>query len=198
MSTMQEISESQPNILHIELYKNLKQESAAYIEKVPAVWLQKFILIGGIIAFIFTEKNVPRENLDLITLGVVAIPALALLLDAKILEYGLHARLISRFISDTFRYDGTLSGWEELFWGISGPSKDLVLARIRSLTTVVVVVLPTCVVIILSAAVVGRLHGQFSLFVTIGGLICGIYILLSVFLWNLIWAKAGKRVSKVP
>jgi hypothetical protein len=195
---MQEISESQPNILHIELYKNLKQESAAYIEKVPAVWLQKFILIGGIIAFIFTEKNVPRENLDLITLGVVAIPALALLLDAKILEYGLHARLISRFISDTFRYDGTLSGWEELFWGISGPSKDLVLARIRSLTTVVVVVLPTCVVIILSAAVVGRLHGQFSLFVTIGGLICGIYILLSVFLWNLIWAKAGKRVSKVP
>jgi hypothetical protein len=59
MSTMQEISESQSNNLHIELYKNLKQESAAYIEKVPAVWLQKFILIGGIIAFIFTEKNVP-------------------------------------------------------------------------------------------------------------------------------------------
>jgi hypothetical protein len=135
--------------------------------------------------------------LDLITLGVVAMPALALLLDAKILEYGLHARLISRFISDTFRYDGALSGWEELFWGISGPSKDLVLARIRSLTTVVVVILPTCVVITLSAAVLGRLHGQFSLFVTIGGFICGIYILLSVFIWNLIWPKAGEQVSKV-
>ncbi|HVG19287.1 MAG TPA: hypothetical protein VNI02_09545 [Blastocatellia bacterium] len=189
MSTTQEASESRADILQLELYKNLKQESAAYIEKVPALWLQKFILIGGIIAFIFTEKNVPRENLDLLTLGVAAIPALALLLDAKILEYGLHARLISRFVSDTFRHDGVLSGWEELFWGISGPSKDLVLARIRSLTTVVVVVLPSCVIIILSAAVLGRLHGQFSLFVTVGMLVCGVYILLSVYIWNLIWPR---------
>ncbi|MFP5260415.1 MAG: hypothetical protein ACLGJB_00775 [Blastocatellia bacterium] len=193
---MQEKAESQPHILHIELYKNLKQESAAYIEKVPAIWLQKFILIGAIVAFIFTEKNVPRDNSALMALGIVAIPTLALLLDAKILEYGLHARLISRFVSETFKSDSVLSGWEELFWGISGPSKDLVLARIRSLTTVVVVILPTCVVIVLSSAVLGRLYAQFSTFVTIGGLICGIYILLSVYIWNLIWPRQGQGVSK--
>src|SRR5229473_3463422 len=105
MSANQEASEIKPSDLQIELYKSLKQESASYIEKVPALWLQKFVLIGAIVAFIFTEKNFPQENLTMITLGVIAIPALALLLDAKILEYGLHARLISRFVSDTFSND---------------------------------------------------------------------------------------------
>jgi hypothetical protein len=112
------------------------------------------------------------------------------LLDAKILEFGLHSRLISRYISDTFQNDSALVGWEELFWGINGPERDLWLARIRSFTTVIIVVVPTCVLIILSAAVLDRLYAmKFPLFVSIGGVVCVIYLLLSIYIWKLIWPK---------
>jgi hypothetical protein len=144
--------------LRVEMYKQLKGESSTYIQEIPKIWLQKFILIGGMIAFIFTNQNIPQAGSYLVTLGVAAIPILALLLDAKILEFGLHSRLISRFLSDTFQNDTAIVRWEELFWGIKGLQQDLLLARVRSFTTVIIVVVPTCVLILLSAAVLDQLY----------------------------------------
>lgn len=176
--------------LQAELYKHLKGESSTYIQEIPKIWLQKLILIGGIIAFIFTNRVIPEVASYLIALGVAVIPIVALLLDAKILEFGLHSRLISRYISDTFQNDSALVGWEELFWGVKGPEQDLWLARIRSFTTVIIVVVPTCVLIILSAAVLDRLYATaFPLFISIGGVICLIYLLSSIYIWRLIWPK---------
>ena len=176
--------------LQVELYKHLKGESSTYIQEIPKIWLQKFILIGGIIAFIFTNQNIPQAASYLIALGVAAIPVLALLLDAKILEFGLHSRLISRFVSDTFQNDAALTGWEELFWGIKGPERDLWLARVRSFTTVIIVVIPTCVIIILSTAVLDQLYVmKFPIFISIGGAVCFVYLLLSIYIWKLIWPK---------
>ena len=105
MSANQEASEIKPSDLEIELYRSLKQESASYIEKVPALWLQKFVLIGAIVAFIFTEKNFPQENL------------------------------------------------------------------------------------ILTAAVLGHLYGRLLMLIAIGAIVCGVYLISSVYVWNLIWPR---------
>src|SRR3954465_6907065 len=88
--------------LQFELYKSLRAELVGYVEKVPALWLQKFVLVGGVIAFIATHQG-PLEGSDaLLTAAIVAIPILSILLDAKIGEYGLHARVISTFIRTNF------------------------------------------------------------------------------------------------
>ncbi len=125
-----------------------------------------------------------------LALSVAAIPVIALLLDAKILEFGLHSRLISRFLSDTFQIDAAIVRWEELFWGIKGLQRDLLLARVRSFTTVIIVVVPTCVLIILSAAVLDQLYVmKFPVFISIGGVVCVLYLLSSLYIWKLVWPQ---------
>lgn len=190
----QEKADDSVSDLHLELYKHLKGESSTYIQEIPKIWVQKFILIGAVIAFIFTNQSVPQTGSYLAALGVTAIPVLALLLDAKILEFGLHSRLISRFVSETFRNDSVLARWEDLFWGLKGPSQDLRLARFRSLTTVIIVVVPTCVLIMLAAAVLDKLYAaHFPLCTTVGASVCVVYLLVAVYSWNLIWAGRKSR-----
>jgi hypothetical protein len=41
--------------LRLELYKALIEESRAHREKVSALWLQKFALLGAMIAFLVTQ-----------------------------------------------------------------------------------------------------------------------------------------------
>jgi hypothetical protein len=179
--------------LDVELYKQLKGESSTYIQEIPKIWLQKFILIGGVIAFIFTHQGVPQGASYLTALGVAAIPLLALMLDAKILEFGLHSRLISRFVSDTYRGDGAVARWEELFWGLKGPKRDLTLARLRSLTTVLILVVPTCVLVMLAAAVLDKLYAtQSPLFIAAGGAVCVLYVLAALYVWRLIWPRRAQ------
>lgn len=190
MSMKQAEADRPMSELQLELYKHLKAESSTYIQEIPKIWVQKFILIGAIIAFIFTNQSVPQANSNLLALGIAAIPLLALFLDAKILEFGLHTRLISRFVLENFRHDGALARWEKLFWGTSGPGRDLRLARIRSLTTVLVVVVPTCVLVLLSTAVLDRLYyPQAHLFISVGGLVCVAYLLSALYIWKLIWSS---------
>lgn len=176
--------------LRMELYKHLKGESSIFIQEIPKVWLQKFVLIGGILFFILTNQDIPEVGSSLIAFGVVAIPVLALLLDAKILEFGLHSRLISRFLSDTFQDDAAVKGWEELLWGLKGPRPDLWIARIRSFTTVIVAVVPTCVIIILCSAILDRAYPMKTpVYVIVGGSICLVYLLFSAYIWRLVWPK---------
>jgi hypothetical protein len=179
----------------MELFKHLKGESSIFVQEIPKVWLQKFVLIGGVLFFILTNQNIPNVGSSLVAFGVIAIPVLALLLDAKILEFGLHSRLISRFLSDTFEDDAAVKGWEELLWGIKGPGRDLLIARIRSFTTVIVAVVPTCVIIILSSAILDRVYPmETPAFVIGGGIICLAYLLFSVYIWRLVWPR-GVRTS---
>ena len=180
--------------VQLELYKHLKGESSTYIQEIPKIWLQKFILTGGVIAFILTHQDVPQAASYLTALGVAAIPLLALMLDAKIMEFGLHSRLISRFVSDTFRSESVLTRWEELFWGLGGPEHDLRIARLRSLTTVLVVVVPTCVLVMLAAAVLDKLYPRyFPVFTAVGAAVCVLYLLAALYAWKLIWPGRARR-----
>ena len=37
--------------MELELYKSLRAEAAGYIEKIPALWSQKFLLVGATVTF---------------------------------------------------------------------------------------------------------------------------------------------------
>src|SRR5262245_26191885 len=104
----------------LELYKILKNESASYFDKLQALWLQKFILMGGLIAFVITsqDKFAPTTKGIIVGAAIVSVPVLAALLDAKILEFSLHVRAISHFIEDHFGEPKTLSLWESTLWGV--------------------------------------------------------------------------------
>ena len=48
---------TEPPELVVELYKSLRSEASIYIEKVPALWLQKFILVGALLAFLLSGRT---------------------------------------------------------------------------------------------------------------------------------------------
>lgn len=83
-------AEGKPSATYrLELYKSLRHEATRYVEKVPALWIQKFLLVGAVIAFLFANSD-RLEDLsagrELLVAAVATIPILSLLLDAKILS----------------------------------------------------------------------------------------------------------------
>jgi hypothetical protein len=183
--------------LVIELYKSLRAEVSGYLEKVPALWLQKFILIGAMLAFLLTRKN----TLNFIGKGngeelgfdaaLVAIVLLACFLDAKILEYSLHARAISAFIQDEFSDVGVLGRWEKTLWGYGSDRFARRLICIRSITTVIVTVLPTVLVIVLVSIVISIRRDAAS--VLAGGLLLSLaYIVVTIVMWRRVWPSEAQ------
>jgi hypothetical protein len=134
--------------LTIELYKTLKAENAAYQDKLQSLWLQKFTLCGALAAFFITSGS----KLDILQhvspglLGVGLIVVLAVAIDCKVLEYGLHVRAISRFIARTYHDAPAVTAWEALLWGQqSQPERTLVQGR--SFLTVVSAAMPTLAIV---------------------------------------------------
>ena len=173
----------------VELYKLLKAESASTGDKLQAIWLQKFILVGAVVAFVATtQEKLPQFGRGLVVPAVaIAIPVLSALLDAKIMEFGMHATLISRFIRSRYSDIESVASWEAAFWGSVASPVDMALARIRSLTTVLTAVIPTMVVFLLSAVVLGSMTGQNPLCLSLGLGVCSIYAAVTWFSWNLVW-----------
>jgi|SRR5271165_3048817 len=193
--------------LVVELYKSLRTEVSSYLEKIPALWLQKFILIGAMLAFLLTRKNTLNfigngsgEELGF-DAALVAIALMACFLDAKILEYSLHARAISAFIEDEFADIGILGRWEKTLWGYGGDSFARRLIRIRSITTVIVTVLPTVLVIVLVSIVISIRRDAVGVLFA-GLLISLLYIVITIVMWRRVWPAEAKlrkveQVSKI-
>ena len=186
----------------LELYKSLRREVVLYLEKVPSLWLQKFVLVGAVIAFLITKlislPQVPQTatllaNSTLLAIAVLAIPILAALLDAKILEYSLHARVISRFIASNFTTPPVLGGWEAYLWGDQGTREAVALVRLRSLTTVVVTVAPTIVLIILSCMFTGELLHKQKLWTLLAGGVSLFYLAMTWYVWRRIWPAVSPK-----
>lgn len=148
--------------LELELYKSLRAEASGYVERVPALWLQKLALVGAIVAFLVNAPltNAAESKGLLGVAAVIVIPILAMLLDAKMLEYALHARAISRFITEHFADHTTIADWERAMWGESASHSVIRLTRIRSLATWLATALPTVVVLVAAGFVVERLLGN--------------------------------------
>lgn len=176
----------------LELYKLLKAESSSYFDKLQAIWLQKFVLVGAVIAFLVTtQEKLPQFGQGLVLpAAALAIPVLSALLDAKIMEFSLHARSISRFIDAHYSDFENVVSWEATLWGSGTSAVDHALVRTRSLTTVLTAVIPTMVVYLLSAVVLGAATGMNLLCLSLGFGMCLLYAAITWVLWNLVWNQS--------
>ena len=193
--------------LNLELYKSLRAELVGYVEKVPALWLQKFVLVGGVIAFIVTNQGPLKGSNELLTAAIVAIPILSILLDAKIGEYGLHARSISTFIRINFADSAVVAKWESTLWGDGGTPEVVALVKLRSLITVAVTVVPTVVLVIVAGMAVddvlsrnSAVSTKSSLFFYLALLAAAAYILGAILMWYRVWPgrQIGSQKNLAP
>jgi hypothetical protein len=165
--------------LQDELYKSLLEESKLYREKVSTIWLQKFTLLGAVIAFAVAQNQIATgKSLELIGAAIIALPVIAVLLDIKLGEFGIHANVIDHFIKRHFREAAVIPEWESTNWGNSSDKSDYVLIRIRSVLTVAVTVIPTCIIVILAGLALKTLPAfsgqQYAMPVAYS--FCGIYV----------------------
>jgi hypothetical protein len=126
-------------------------------------------------------------------MAVLAIPILAALLDAKILEYSLHARVISRFIASNFTTPPVLGGWEAYLWGDQGTPETVALVWLRSLTTVIVTVAPTIVLIMLSGMFTGEILHKQKLWTLLAGGVSLFYLAMTRYVWLQIWPPVSPK-----
>jgi hypothetical protein len=179
--------------LRLELYKSLRAEVVGYVEKVPGLWLQKFALVGSVVAFILVNKGQLTGSSNLLIAAILAIPVLAVLLDAKIGEYGLHARAVSRFIQESFG-DSVVREWEATLWGDRGDAETKSLVKLRSLMTAVVTATPTIILIIVAGLAVDEVREpKPALFIYLSVASAVAYVLGGIFVWRLVWPKGPSR-----
>lgn len=180
----------------LELYKSLRSEAASYVEKVPGLWLQKFSLVGAMIAFLLAKdqdltERIPKGGILLVA-AVMAIPLISVLIDAKILEYALHARTISRFLRRHTIPNSIEARWEVVLWGDEGDGgdrRDIQLASLRTVITVVVTAVPSALLIVLAAVLLGAVSDHFLPWVVAGGVVAAGYILATILFARWLWSS---------
>lgn len=191
-----ETADGRDDAYSLELYKNLRREAADYLEKIPALWLQKFLFAGAVLGFVVTTPAADLPNLvgksgDFVIAAFICVPVLALLLNIKIFEYSLHARAISRFIEREFQDVPKVTAWEAALWG-GGPHSEVTnLTRYRSAATVAVTLVSTAVLIVLSGIVVGTLSRQMTVALSIATAAAAIYVGAGVWSAFVIWPRFG-------
>lgn len=183
--------------MELELYKSLRAECAGYIEKIPALWWQKFLLVGATVAFVVSNyKEIKPLTGDLGSwaspAGVVAsalsiIPVLAILVDARILEYGLHARAISAFIEQHFVTSDVVRDWERTLWRADDWRSPVV---VRSMISVLITVVPTMGLMLLTSLIISVVI-SWPPFVVFGVVAAVAYVPATVVVAILIWRKAA-------
>lgn len=191
--------------VRLELYKSLRGEVVSYVEKIPALWLQKFVLVGGMIAFLVVQSEEIVGALGasrghvLVVISFVAVPVLSLLLDAKILEYGLHARAVSGFIARELADDPVVAEWEDALWGDAGTEEVRRLVKLRSLTTVVVTAASTVLLMCLSGLVAATAFTPHQPLI-IGGTVLAsvLYLGATAYVSKRIWPREREEQAPNP
>jgi len=185
---------NQDSVISLELYKSLRAEAASYVEKVPGLWLQKLTLCGGMIAFLVIKYPELSAGIvkgrALVAAAVLAVPVLAILIDAKILEYGLHARAVSRFIRQHVENASAAAKWEDYLWGDGGDAIGMRLVRLRSATTVIVTAVPTAGLIVLAGFVMGAISEHTMVWVGASAALGMFYVAATIMFAVRIWPSA--------
>jgi len=167
LQTGDPITNPSESALDVELYKHLRAESHHYLTQIPDLWVKKLTLLSVLVTTLLFNKDLPGDYRGpALVFVLVALPIFSALLDAKVLEFALQARLISRFIEREFALDGSKAErWERVLWGNEQrtaeneqpTSYDLVtdvkLAQSRTRATAAMAVLPTALIMIVSAVV---------------------------------------------
>lgn len=188
----------------LELYKSLRGEVVGYIEKIPAIWLQKFALVGAMIAFLITNyeklgKPTNDHPQELLGAAILAIPILAVLLDAKAVEYSLHARAVSKFIEKNFGSPPVLAAWESTLWGDYGDRGIIPIVRLRSWMTSVVTTAPTVLLIALAATALHKIDdGIPRTYMVVLLSLLVIYVIGGLYVRQLIWPRQQAKPERAP
>ncbi len=156
----------------------------ACIDRVPGLWLQKFVLLGATIAFVIEfQKDIAAYSGLAKPLALCSLPCVAALLDTKILEYTIQARLISQFIVDHYGDIQVAVTWERTVWGVEKSP----LAKYRSVTSMVVTTGPTMMLFVLAAAAAAS--GEYSYLYWVAAAIgIAAYVVLYFVVWRRIFA----------
>lgn len=172
------------DVLDVELYKSLKSENASYNDKLQSLWLQKFTLSGALAAFIIIKSQdiAALNQFSPVVVGLLLLIALALTIDLKVLEYGLHVNAISQFIKRSFPDAPRVAMWEDILWrGKGAPERPLIVGR--SFLTVLSAALPTMALIGAATWILAEYEGVEQAW-TIGAGITGAYVtILLVSVW---------------
>lgn len=182
--------------LRLELYKRLKTEESTYVQKVPALWLQKILLVGAMIAVgVIEHPKSPVEH----WMVVAAVVALAIILDARMFEYALHSRLVSSYISDCFSDASDIADWEGVLWGLEAKSHRHLTARMRhrhllalmrSGLSIAVTVVPTMIIALLAGTYIdAAIHSDVPIWTIVGGCVCVFYAITCYVAWRLLYKR---------
>lgn len=167
------------NEYDLDLYKSLRAESATYNDKLQTLWLQKLTLCGAVAAFIVIQADKITSAVAFwspMVVGVCLIMVLALTIDFKVLEFGLHVRAISRFIVREYAEERRVAGWEGVLWGdADAPERPLVLAR--SALTIFSAAMPTIALLAITSWLIATTQHQPLAYVA-GGVIGGLYVVV--------------------
>ena len=105
--------------LNIELYNQLKEEYRQYGFYIQTLTKMKFIAISVIISFFIVNQvafDLIKDNMELVSIGILLIPIVSFFIDLKILEVTLHIRSISRFLGNKFTNSSYIAEWEKYVW----------------------------------------------------------------------------------
>ncbi len=143
--------------LKIEVYKEMKTEFNHYLFEIQKLWNYKFLVIGAVISiavfnnFLFprTESSQPTMNADperianlesiIPIIGLLITPILALAIDLKTLELGLHVRVLSDNIRSAFPNQKEIQLYETNIWSSGEAKNRAIFTLINSVGTSIII-----------------------------------------------------------
>jgi len=189
----------------IELYKSLRAELVNYIEKIPAIWFQKFVLVGAAVAFLGLHYKTlatasQSDSKSILGAAMIGLSVLAMLLDAKAAEYALHARVVSKFIELKFYELPHVREWEAVLWGDEGEGEVIKMARLRSRVTSLVTSAPTVLLLALTVLGLAKLYGGKipAAYLAILVPLFAYYLFGGLYLRRVIWPAREIQVEDAP
>ena len=103
--------------LKADLFKELKAEYSFHQSLVHKLWTYKFAVIGSVLMIAVFNDNIygikEEVGFDISSFGLLLLPVLSLLIDFKVLEIGVHLKMISNFIIIKFNEEPVILDWEK-------------------------------------------------------------------------------------
>lgn len=152
-----------------ELVTKLQADySSQVLERLPALWWQKFTVVGATVAFIL-GKDLWLSNQNLILLAAVSLPLIACLIDLKSAEYAVNSRMIADHVAENDALWPNHAAWYRRAW-------DGNEAKARTAITVTGTVAPTMGVAVACAVICSQATS------TTGWeqVLCGVNVMIAV------------------
>jgi len=190
--------------LKIEVYKEMKTEFNHYLFEIQKLWNYKFLVIGAVISIaVFNNFLFPRTESSQLTMnadperianlesiipiiGLLITPILALAIDLKTLELGLHVRVLSDNIRSAFPNQKEIQLYETNIWS-SGEAKN------RAIFTLINSVGTSIIILFSSYGLVIFLKPGWALGVGIAGIIL---LLLPIIVGRIFYAPLFRNLSR--